>query len=122
MKWILDIQSGTLVYAENCVIFDDSVLENHPPVEDEEDFIDLAQELGTPVLHYKNPNQVHISWDAEDVQTLSCALTDEEALDALQKVSKHLRDRSIEYGWEALEVLLDMNGYEITPTKESNEG
>lgn len=119
-KWILDIQSGTLVQAENCVIFDDSVLENYPSVEDEEDFIDYAESLGTPVLHYKNPDQVHISWDAEDVQTLSMHMTDEQALEALQKVSKHLRDRSIEYGWEVLEMLLSMDGYEVTIDEERN--
>lgn len=119
-KWILDIQSGTLVQAENCVIFDDFILENYPSVEDEEEFIDYAESLGTPVLQYKNPTQVHISWDAEDVQTLSMHMTDEQALEALQKVSKHLRDRSIEYGWEVLEMLLAMEGYEVTIDEEKD--
>ena len=119
-KWVLDIQSGTLVQADNCVIFDDAILENYPSVVDEQDFIDYAEALGKPVLQYKDPAQVHISWDAEDVQTLSMHMTDEQALEALQKVSKHLRDRSIEYGWEVLEMLLAMEGYEVTIDEEKD--
>jgi len=113
-KWILDIQSGTLVDAENCVIFDDSVLTNYSTTEDEEEFFDYAEKYGTPVLAYRNPDQVHISWDAEDVQSLSMHLTYEEALEALQKVSKPLREVSTQYGWEILETALASEGYEIT--------
>jgi hypothetical protein len=47
-------------------------------------------------------------------------MTDEQALEALQKVSKHLRDRSIEYGWEVLEMLLSMDGYEVTIDEEKD--
>lgn len=118
-KWILDIQSGTLVQAENCVIFDDAILENYPSVEDEQDFIDYAESLGTPVLQYKDPTQVHISWDIEDVQTLSMHMTDEQALEALQKVSRVLRDESISYGWDTLEIALASEGYEITMDKDT---
>ena len=115
-KWILDIQSGTVVDAENCVIVDDF----NTDFDEEEAFIDYAESVGIPVLSYRNPAQVHISWDAEDVQTLCMNMTDEQALEALQKVSKHLRDRSIEYGWEVLEMLLSMDGYEITIDEEKD--
>jgi len=112
-KWILDIQSGTLVDAENCVIVDDS----NTDFDEEEAFMDYAESVGIPVLEYRNPDQVHISWDAEDVQTLSMHLTYEEALEALQKVSKPLREVSTQYGWEILETALESEGYEITITK-----
>ena len=118
-KWILDIQSGTLVDAENCVIFDDSVITDYSTVDEEDDFFDHAKAHGKPVLEYRNPDQVHISWDAEDVQTLSMHLTYEEALEALQKVSKPLREVSTQYGWEILEIALASEGYEITMDKES---
>ena len=118
-KWILDIQSGTLVGAENCVIFDDSVLENYPSTESDEDFFDYAEALGKPVLSYRNPEEVHTVWCAEDVQELCMNLTDAEALEALQKVSKVLHELSISYGWEILETALASEGYEITMDGES---
>ena len=113
-KWILDIQSGTLVDAENCVIFDDSVLTNFSTTEDEDDFFEYAEEHGTPVLSYRNPEEVHTVWCADDVQELSMHLTDAEALEALQKVSKVLHELSVSYGWEILETALASEGYEIT--------
>ena len=118
-KWILDIQSGTLVDAENCVIFDDSVLTNYSTTEDEDDFFDYAEEHGTPVLEYRNPEEVHTVWCADDVKELCMNLTDAEALEALQKVSKVLHELSISYGWEILEVALASEGYEITMDGES---
>jgi CMP-N-acetylneuraminic acid synthetase len=118
-KWILDIQSGTLVDAENCVIFDDSVITDYTNVDDEEDFIDYAEKYGKPVLNYRNPEEVHTVWCADDVQELCMNLTDAEALEALQKVSKVLHELSISYGWEILETALASEGYEITMDKES---
>jgi uncharacterized Zn finger protein len=44
-------------------------------------------------------------------------LTYEEALEALQKVSKPLREVSTQYGWEILETALESEGYEITIIK-----
>ena len=114
-KWILDIQSGTLVDAENCVIVDDS----NTDFDEEEAFMDYAESVGTPVLNYRNPEEVHTVWCAEDVQELCMNLTDAEALEALQKVSKVLHELSISYGWEILEMALASEGYEITMDKES---
>jgi len=118
-KWILDIQSGTLVDAENCVIFDDSVITDYSTVDEEDDFFDHAEKYGKPVLNYRNPEEVHTVWCAEDVQELCMNLTDAEALEALQKVSKVLHELSISYGWEILEMALASEGYEITMDKES---
>ena len=109
-KWILDIQSGTVVDAENCVIVDDF----NTDFDEEEAFIDYAESVGIPVLSYRNPEEVHTVWCAEDVQELCMNLTDAEALEALQKVSKVLHELSISYGWEILETALASNGYEIT--------
>lgn len=124
-KWIIDKQSGTIMQADDCVIVDDATLSEEDNLvldmgDSDAETIEVAKRRGTPVLHYKNPDQVHISWDAEDVQTLSMNMTDEQALEALQKVSKHLRDRSIEYGWEVLEMLLAMDGYEVTIDEEKD--
>lgn len=115
-KWILDIQSGTLVDAENCVIVDDF----NTDFDEEEAFIDYAESVGIPVLNYRNPEEVHIIWCAEDVQELCMNLTDAEALEALQKVSKVLHELSISYGWEILESALASNGYEITMDKDND--
>lgn len=118
-KWILDIQSGTLVQADNCVIFDDTVMEALEWDDTDDDFIAYAEKIGKPVLSYRNPEEVHTSWCAEDVQTLCMNLTDAEALEALQKVSRVLRELSISYGWEILETALASEGYEITMDKDT---
>jgi hypothetical protein len=119
-KWILDIQSGTLVQAENCVIFDDTAINAKDWDDTDDAFITHAEAIGTAVLNYKDPKQVHISWDIEDVQTLCMNLTDAQALEALQKVSRSLRDESISFGWEVLEIALASAGYEITIDEEKD--
>jgi SepF-like predicted cell division protein (DUF552 family) len=50
---------------------------------------------------------ITITWQAEDVQVLMPDLTLEQAEDALQDVGGQLQDRSVEFGWDVLEVLLD---------------
>jgi len=119
-KWILDIQSGTLVQADNCVIFDDSVMEAMEWDDTDDEFIAYAEKIGTPVLQYKDPSQVHISWDIEDVQTLSMHMTDEQALEALQKVSRTLRDESIAFGWDVLAIALVASDYELTMDEDND--
>jgi hypothetical protein len=47
-------------------------------------------------------------------------LTDAQALEALQKVSRSLRDESISFGWEVLEIALASAGYEITIDEEKD--
>jgi len=61
--------------------------------------------------------KVYIVWSYEDVQTLSPNLSNEEAINALNKVKRTLKERSTEEGWEILETALEMHGYE---TKEIN--
>jgi len=55
----------------------------------------------------KDPRKVTIEWCEGDVQTLRPDYSDEECQEALDSIGKHLRDRSIEKGWEIMEFLLD---------------
>lgn len=50
--------------------------------------------------------EVIIRWLADDVQQLRPDLTLEECEALLDRVGRHLADRSIEVGWEILETLL----------------
>jgi hypothetical protein len=118
-KWVIDTESGTILKAESCVVIDDAHLS------DEDNFaldmacsdaetIEIGERRGTPVLNYRDPDNVYIVWCPEDVQELLAGyLTYDEATEALQKVGKHLVDRSIEEGWVILETLLDTEGYSI---------
>jgi hypothetical protein len=47
-----------------------------------------------------------IVWLPEDVLTLRPEWSDEQAVEFLDNNSKHLVDRSIEYGWQVMESLL----------------
>lgn len=109
-KWVLDTQSDTVIQADYCVIFDDGGID----FETEEDFIEYGSSVGADVLDYCNDQRVTTSWSAEDVQTLVADLTDKQALEALQKVSKVLHEQSVIHGWEILEVALTDHGYKIT--------
>ena len=53
-----------------------------------------------------DPLKVTITWVAEDVQTLKPEWTLEQCQAALNRVGKHLKDRSIELGYQVLEDLL----------------
>ncbi len=61
-----------------------------------------------------NRTEVVIKWVAEDIQQLrpDWSLDDCEAV--LEKFGRALTDRSIEVGWEILEVLLGMEDDERT--------
>ena len=50
--------------------------------------------------------EVVIRWSAEDVMSLRPDLTKEQAEELLMEVSRSLKDRSIEQGWEILETLV----------------
>lgn len=122
-KLVIDKMSGTILDAEHCVIVDDTELseDDNFVLEmgcSDAETIEIAERRGKSVLDYRNPDEVHIVWCAEDVQTLSMNLTDAEATKALQKVSGTLKDLSISYGWEILEVALAENDYEITMDEE----
>lgn len=51
---------------------------------------------------------VTINWCAEDVKSVRPKWSDKKCLEAIDSVGKYLHDRSIEEGWQILEVLLDM--------------
>ncbi len=52
---------------------------------------------------------VTITWQPGDVQTLF-DLTDDEAVEFLQRNGNLLRDRSVELGWGVLKTLGEMEG------------
>jgi hypothetical protein len=54
-------------------------------------------------------HEVVIKWVAEDIQQLRPDWTPEQCEDMLHKVGSHLKDRSIEIGWEILDMLLVVN-------------
>lgn len=112
-KWVVDLKTHTILNMDDCVIFDDSKLDY---ITSEEEFMDYAescgQDLSEVLAKHEEEYQVSITWYPEDVQQLVNGLSLDEATEALQKVSKNLRDRSTEYGWEVLEIALSMEGYE----------
>lgn len=50
-----------------------------------------------------------IVWTPDDVQTLRSDWSLDECALALDKIDKHLVDRSIEFGWDVMDILLDEN-------------
>lgn len=48
-----------------------------------------------------------INWCGLDVQALYPDWTDDKCIEALEDVAGYLQERSIELGWEVLEILLD---------------
>jgi hypothetical protein len=56
---------------------------------------------------------ISIVWSYEDVQALSPNLSDQEALEVFNKISRSLKDRSIEEGWEILKTLLELHEYTL---------
>ena len=51
---------------------------------------------------------VIIKWSWKDVQSLCPELTPTESLDLLDCIAGNLEDRSIEYGWEVMQILIQM--------------
>ena len=50
-----------------------------------------------------------VAWTPTDVKSLRPSFTDQQCFDAMMKVEKQLRDRSIEEGWTILKDLLDFS-------------
>lgn len=48
---------------------------------------------------------VEISWCPQDLKSLYPHWSDEQCVEVLDTVGRYLHDRSIELGWEVLEVL-----------------
>jgi hypothetical protein len=55
-------------------------------------------------------DKVAIVWLPKDILAIRPDWSDEQCADALHYVRRELKDRSIEYGWEVLEHLLDERG------------
>lgn len=53
------------------------------------------------------PIEVVIKWAPGDVETLRPDWSLEQCEEALENMAKHLKDRSIELGWEIMEELLE---------------
>ena len=67
------------------------------------------QLINSPVVLHEDYDKVVIKWSWEDVQTLRPKLSKEESLVMLEKISRNLEERSIELGWEIMEVSIQMN-------------
>jgi len=52
---------------------------------------------------------VSITWGVDDIKCLKPNWTDEQCIDFLEEIEDNLRDRSIEFGWECINILLSEN-------------
>jgi len=64
-------------------------------------------------IEVRDEEKVYIVWSYEDVQSLIPNMSKENAIEALNTVSRTLHDRSVEEGWQILETALEIYGYEI---------
>jgi hypothetical protein len=55
-------------------------------------------------------DMVIIRWTWEDVQSLRPELSKDECLELLDRIGGSLADRSIELGWEVMQILVSMEG------------
>lgn len=67
------------------------------------------QLINSPIVYHEDYDKVVIKWSWEDVQSLRPDLSKEESLAMLDTIAKGLYNRSIELGWEVMEVLIQMN-------------
>lgn len=57
----------------------------------------------------KYEQYVVIRWSWEDIQSLRPKLSQTQCMELLDEISKGLHDRSVEFGWEIMETLIQMN-------------
>ena len=55
----------------------------------------------------RDPKKVYIVWCWDDVQTLRPDWSEEQCQTALDSIRKGLQDRSVELGWDIMDILLD---------------
>ncbi len=67
------------------------------------------QMINSPIVLHEDYDKVVIKWSWEDVQTLRPHFNKEQSLVMLDTISRRLEERSIELGWEVMEVLIQMN-------------
>jgi len=57
-------------------------------------------------MNDQDSDKVVIEWSWEDVQSLRPKLSQDECYEMLDKIAKGLHDRSIELGWDIMEILI----------------
>ena len=67
------------------------------------------QLINSPVNGVDDSDKVVIKWAWEDIQLLRPDWSKNQCLVMLDQVAKRLEERSIELGWEVLEILIQMN-------------
>ena len=67
------------------------------------------QLINSPVNSVDDSDKVVIKWAWEDIQLLRPDWSKNQCLVMLDQVAKRLEERSIELGWEVLEMLIQMN-------------
>jgi hypothetical protein len=55
-------------------------------------------------------DMVIIRWSWEDVQAIRPELSEDECLELLDRIGGALEDRSIELGWEVMQILIATEG------------
>jgi hypothetical protein len=58
----------------------------------------------------KEDDMVIIRWTWEDVQSIRPELSEDECLELLDRIGGSLKDRSIELGWEVMQILIATEG------------
>jgi hypothetical protein len=59
----------------------------------------------------KDENTISVVWSPEDIQTICPEMSDADAIEALHTIRDSFKDRTIEEGWNIMEILLEMYGY-----------
>ncbi len=67
------------------------------------------QLINSPMIVDDDSDKVVIKWSWEDVKTLRPHFNKKQSLAMLDTISKRLEERSIELGWEVMEMLIQMN-------------
>jgi len=57
-------------------------------------------------MNDQDSDKVVIEWSWEDVQSLRPKLSQDECYEMLDKIAGGLHDRSVELGWDIMEILI----------------
>jgi len=57
-------------------------------------------------MNDQDSDKVVIEWSWEDVQSLRPKLSQDECYEMLDKIAEGLHDRSVELGWDIMEILI----------------
>jgi len=67
------------------------------------------QLINSPIVVDDDSDKVVIRWSWEDVQSLRPHYSKQQSLEMLEKISRNLEERSIELGWDIMEMSIQMN-------------